>query len=94
MLLPSLSIISLGVVFAAILMAINWYVWQRTWASDIRQPSQVTPFGGKTLIEQALAQFIATNQAVLPQIAITHNRRSAHAASSFEPAAGGFRHVA
>jgi hypothetical protein len=94
MLLPSLSIISLGVVFFALLMAINWFVWERTWASDIRQPSRVTPFGGKALIEQALAQLIATNQAVLPLITITHDRRSEHAASSFEPAERGFRHVA
>jgi hypothetical protein len=71
MLLPSLSIIFLGVVFAAVLMAINRYVWGRAWAGDIRQPGQVTPFAGKALIEQALARLIATNQAVLPQITLT-----------------------
>jgi hypothetical protein len=95
MLLPSLSIISLVVAVITILMATNWYVWGRTWASDFRQPSRnITPFSGKALIEQALAQLIATNHAVLPRIAITHDSRTAHPASSFAPADGGFKHVA
>ena len=95
MLLPSLSIISLGVAVITILMATNWYVWGRTWASDFRQPSRIiTPFSAKALIEQALAQLIATNHAVLPRTAITHDSRTAHAASSFEPVDGGFKHVA
>jgi hypothetical protein len=95
MLLPSLSIISLGVAVITIMMATNWYVWGRTWTSDFRQPSRnIRPFSGKELIEQVLAQVIATNHAVLPWTAITHDSRTAHRASSFEPANGGFKHVA
>jgi hypothetical protein len=96
MLLPSLSIIFVGVASTGILMAVNWYVWGLTWASDFRQPSRVSPYGARALVEQALGQLIATNQAVLPQIVITsaHEGRSTQSANSLERADDGFKHVA
>jgi hypothetical protein len=96
MLLPSLSIIFVGVAITSILMAVNWYVWGLTWASDFRQPSRVSPYGARALVEQALGQLIATNQAVLPQIVITsaHEGRTAQPANSLERGDDGFKHVA
>ena len=70
MLIPSIWVLSAGVLLIAVLVATDWYIWGLNLASNPRQPRHPQPLTGLELVDLALARLIAANEAVLPKAAL------------------------
>jgi len=91
MLFASTSVIAFAIAIAAVLMVANWLIWGLNNPRDLRRPSNVTPLGGKQLVELALRRLVAAHEAVLPRAA---TGTDAHQVAASEREDGGFKHVA
>jgi len=67
MVYPTISILTSGVILAAVLLAADWYVWGLTYASDFRQPHLVKPQAAGNVMEGILARLIASTEVSLPR---------------------------
>jgi hypothetical protein len=65
----STTIVLIAIGLATALAAADWYVWGRTYASDIRTPRSPRPLKAMELIDGILRRSISANQAVLPRSA-------------------------
>ena len=52
MMFPSMSVVMLGAVLLALLVAVDWYVWGATFASDLRLPTRSTQAKGTIVAAQ------------------------------------------
>jgi hypothetical protein len=64
MVYPTFTMLVYAGFVAAVLLAADWYVWGRTYATDFRAPRTVKPQGD--IIERFLARSIAIEQARVP----------------------------
>jgi hypothetical protein len=49
MIFPAISVAIMGVVLLAVLVAVDWYVWGATFASDLRLPKRTAQAKGTTI---------------------------------------------
>jgi hypothetical protein len=90
MFIPSITLLTVGIVLAGLLMVADWFVWGLTYTNN-RRRDRVKPLGAVELVDGFLHRMIAANEAVLPCAAL----KAVHA----KPAAddghdSGFKHVA
>jgi len=74
MLIPSTSVLLVGILFIAVLAATDWYLWGLNLAVNPRQPRRPVPLTGLELVDLGLRRLIAANQAVLPRAAFATAR--------------------
>jgi hypothetical protein len=93
MLIPSMSLMLVGLAFAAVLMAVDWYVWGVAYRGDFRLPHRVTPLGAADIVDPLLGRMIDANQAILPK-AVVESCNAKRAAVVQEREGGDFKKVA
>lgn len=49
MIIPSVSVVVMGLVLLAVLAAVDWYVWGATFAPDLRLPKRTAQSQGMTI---------------------------------------------
>jgi hypothetical protein len=67
MVYPTISILTSGAIVAALLLAADWYVWGRTYATNFRQPCPVKPQASADLVEGVLVRLIASAETCVPR---------------------------
>ncbi len=77
MLIPSTLVLFVGALSAAVLVAVDWYLWGLNLASNPRYPRCPQPLTGLELVDLGLSRLIALNEAVLPEVAIKGARAKA-----------------
>jgi len=91
MLIPSTSILLVGLLLIAVLAATDWYLWGLNLAVNPRQPRHPVPVTGLELLDLGLRRLIAANHAVLPRAALETARAGAPLATNPDD---GFKRVA
>ena len=79
MLIPSTSVVFVGLLFIAVLAATDWYLWGLNMAVNPRQPRHPLPLTGLELVDLGLGRLIAANKAVLPRAAFEAVRAGSRA---------------
>jgi len=74
MLIPSISVLLVGILLIAVLAATDWYLWGLNLVVNPRQPRHPVPLTGLELVDLALGRLIAANEAVLPWAAFASAR--------------------
>ena len=92
MLIPSTSVLFVGALVIATLVAADWYLWGLNLKTNPRQPRYPQPLTGLELLDLALGRLITTNQAVLPRAALETAR--VNGASLANNPDDGFKRVA
>jgi len=70
MMIPSMSVMLVGLALTAALMAIDWYVWGTTYRAAFRLPNRVTPMAVAGMLDPFLGRLIAANQTILPKAVV------------------------
>jgi hypothetical protein len=91
MFIPSFSVLAVGIVLAALLMAADWFVWGLTYANRAHRGS-VRPLGGAELADRFLHRLVAVNESVLPCAALYTPESKPDTARGDDD--GGFKRVA
>lgn len=92
MMIPSTSVLFIGVLLIAVLAATDWYLWGLNLAANPRQPRYPVPLSALELVDLGLQRLIAANQAVLPRAALETARANGTPAASNPD--DGFKRVA
>jgi hypothetical protein len=64
MVYPTFTMLAYAGFVAAVLLAADWYVWGRTYATNFRTPRTVKPQGD--LVERFLVRAVAVNETHVP----------------------------
>jgi hypothetical protein len=93
MLIPSMSLMLVGLTLAAVLMAVDWYVWGVAYRGDFRLPHRATLLGVAEIVDPLLGRMIEVNQAILPK-AVVESCNAKQAATAQGCEGGDFKKVA
>jgi hypothetical protein len=91
MMFASTAVVAFSIGIGALLMVANYMLWGLNNPRDLRRSSNVTPLGGREIVELALRRLVAAENAMVPRRPVLS---SASQASADEAHDGGFKRVA